>query len=122
MPFGFPRRTIRRLRVVLDTDGLLSAYHPNLHDQDGWWDQLLEDPRAREAGKEWKVWRPEARSLPGLLNVACDKCSVAIERDGDELARLCSPEVPVSFIAYSLTECRVRSKACRFRWGMKPKK
>lgn len=123
MPFIFRGRTVRRLRVVIDREGIVSPYHPNLHDQDGWWEELLADPRARETTTEWKVWRQEARSLPGnILEVTCDRCAnLKIERDGDELARLSTPDAPISYIAYSLTECRVRSKACRFRWRMKPK-
>jgi hypothetical protein len=123
LPFQFNRRTIKRLKVVVDRHGALDAYNPNLHDQDGWWEELLADPRAREAGTEWKVWRQEARLLPGkILEVTCDRCgNLRIERDGDELAKLSTPDAPVSYIAYSLTECRVRSKACRFRWRMKPK-
>lgn len=123
MPFAFPHPTIKRLRVTIDAEGRLEAYHPTVHADEGWWQAVLADPRARaDEDDRTRPWRPMAPALAGnRLHVTCDRCPVNVEADGDELLAASSRDVQVAYHAFALTRCRVRSKACRFRYRMIPK-
>jgi len=120
MPFAFPARTIKRMRVVVDADGRVEPYIPAVHADEGWWQAVLADPRAQDDRP--RPWRPMAPALAGKrLHVTCDRCPVNVEADGDELLAASSRDVPVAYHAFALTNCRVRSKSCRFRYRMIPK-
>lgn len=123
MPFAYPARTIKRLRVVVDEAGGVDAFHPARHDVEGWWDALLEDPRARARRDDIGGWRgPRAPALRGkTLRIGCENCPVRMERDGDALAAINSPDVPVATIVSLLIDCKKSAKRCRRTFDLVPK-
>lgn len=123
MPFAYPARTIKRLRVVVDEAGTVDAFHPALYPSEDWWDALLEDPRARQPRDDSGGWRgPRTPALRGhTLHIGCEKCPVRMTRDGDMLAAINSPDVPVATIVTLLIGCTKSAKRCRRTFDLIPK-
>lgn len=107
------------IRVQIDAEGRLTFLGPGPLQpgevNDAWWNDVLEDPRARRR-RVIGSWDTINRYSNMNYTVSCEKCHLNRTLLTNDLIEQFGPETPVSTIAMQLaTSCSGRPKWCKRR-------
>ncbi len=114
----FPKSPLKILRVIPDAAGELHTFRDAAdHDPEGYWDDLLHDPRGRSRNGPG-YWQTLAARRGSTLVISCGKCGLREDYLVDVLLQTYNGAMRVNEAVARLTTCGKHAKRCHRTWNL----